>query len=74
MSKFPFPKVCKQCNKIYAGYKKTVRCLPCEKDHEEDTIISRIASAETILELLQPDSNPEFFYIKAQEHLKKYRG
>ena len=39
-----------------------------------DEYIDRIASAETILELFQPDSNPEYFYKKAQQHLRKYRG
>ena len=44
------------------------------KEIARDKFIDRIASAETILELLQPDSNPQFFYEKAQEHLKKYKG
>ena len=43
-------------------------------EEQFNKFIDRIASAETILELLQPDSNPQFFHEKAQEHLKKYRG
>ena len=70
----PYPKVCEECERIYAGDKFTQRCLSCENNYKETILIERLANAETILELIQEDSNPDYFYKAAREHLEKYRG
>jgi hypothetical protein len=72
----PYPKVCKECDRIYAGDSDTERCLKCDKNYKESRFINRLANAEALLEILamQSDTNPEWASKKAKEHLKEYRG
>ena len=75
MSKIPFPKVCSECSRIYAGYKETKRCLKCDKLYKKTRLINRLANAETLLEVIamQPDTNSVWASKKAKEHFKNYR-